>query len=331
MNIYKSFNKSFIIIVGVNPPTEIMHNTFLPAMRGLVTHKLRNLGYSQSKIAALLGITQASVSMYLNHNIIIYKEKLRTIGISDLDSDRYVGMLSEDVIRGHVEGIYTLLSIWRNILSSGLICSVHKKLDSIVEDCDVCMRLYNSIENNFEKAEVLREVERAAKIVEDSHRFQHIMPEVSVNIVMAIQNAQTEDDVAAFPGRIIKVHGQAKHILPAEFGVSRHTARMLLTATQYNSELRAAINIKYDKKIKDILSNMELNIIDISSNKYKVNLKGDVVVTAFKISLAANQNLLFNVVVDTGGKGLEPITYIFGKNATETAEIVLSIANNYTK
>ena len=331
MNIYKSFNKPFIIIVGVNPPTEILHNTFLPAMRGLITYKFKNLGYSQSRIASLLGITQASVSIYLNHDITIYKEKLRTIGISDLDIDQYTGMLSEDVIRGQVEGIYTLLYIWRNILSSGLLCPIHKKLDSIVENCDVCMKLYVSIENNFEKTEVLREVERAAKIVEGSQRFQYIMPEVSVNIVMAIQNAETEDDVAAFPGRIIKVHSQAKHILPAEFGVSRHTARMLLTAIHHNPELRAAINIKYDKKIRDTLSNMKLNIIDISSNKHKVNLKGDIVVTAFKISLAANPDLLFNVVVDTGGEGLEPITYVFGKNATETAEIVLNIANNYTK
>lgn len=315
----------------MNPPDEILLKTFLPAIRGSVTLNLRDHGHSQSRIASLLGITQASVSMYLNHDKIFYQKKMRSLGITDNDSDRYVEMLSEDVIRGQVESIYTVLSIWRNILASGLLCPIHKKIASIVEDCDVCMRFYSSVEHNFQKTEVLREVERAAKILESSQYFQYIMPEVSINIAMAVQNAKTEADIAAFPGRIIKVHSQAKHFFPAEFGVSRHTARMLLITIQNNPELKAAINIKYDKKINEILLKMNLNIINISSNKHDTYLEGDMVVAAFKMKLASNKQNYFNTVVDSGGKGLEPITYLFGKNATEAAEIVLEIANNYAK
>jgi predicted transcriptional regulator len=43
----------------------MMVESFLPAMRMLVTRRLREEGFSQGKIASLLGLTQASVSLYL--------------------------------------------------------------------------------------------------------------------------------------------------------------------------------------------------------------------------------------------------------------------------
>ncbi|MFQ6135430.1 MAG: thiamine-phosphate synthase family protein [Nitrososphaerales archaeon] len=315
----------------MHPPAELMTKHLLPALRGLVTHTLREKGYSQSRIAGLLGITQASVSLYLARKSSFYREKIRIIGVEDSDTDRYVETLFEDLIRGRVEAIYTLSSIWRNLLASGLLCPTHKKEASILEDCDVCMRLYSPIQADLQKTEVPREVERAAKMVEDSSLFQYVMPEVSVNIVMAVQGGETEADVAAFPGRMVKIHGRAKHMLPAEFGASRHMARMLLIAMRHNPELRAAINIKYDGKVADILSGMNLSVAHISSEDHEMSLEGDVVVSAFKTKLNSSGMTVLHVVTDEGGEGLEPITYIFGRNATEAAQRALKIAKRYVK
>lgn len=313
----------------MHPPAELMTKHLLPALRGLVTHKLREIDHSQSKIAAMLGITQASVSLYLTQDPSFYRKKMREIGVEDSNTDRYVEMLFEDLIRGRVEAIYTISSIWRNLLASGLLCPTHKKEASILEDCDVCMRLYGPVQTDLQKDEVLREVKRAARIVEESLHFQYVMPEVSVNIVMAVQDGKTEADVAAFPGRIVKIHGRAKHISSAEFNASRHMARMLLTAMQRNPELRAAINIKYDDKVEDILSSMNLSFTRISSEDHRASLEGDVIVSAFKAKLNSSKVTIPPLVVDEGGEGLEPITYIFGRNATEAAQRALEIAKRY--
>ena len=118
-------------------------------------------------------------------------------------------------------------------------------------------------------------------------------------------------------------------MLPAEFGASRHMARVLLTAMKHNPELRAAVNIKFDDKIADILSSMYLNVIHISRRDHEVSLEGDVVVSAFKTKLNSGGILVPQVVTDEGGEGLEPITYIFGRNATEAVRRTLAIAKKY--
>jgi predicted fused transcriptional regulator/phosphomethylpyrimidine kinase/predicted transcriptional regulator len=305
-----------------------MVKTFLPSIRGLISHKLHTIGYSQSKIAFLLGVTQASVSMYLEKDSSIFRTKITDLGIREFDLNSYEKMLTEDITRGRIKALYTLSSIWRNILSKGIICSVHKKESSIFEDCDVCMQLYGSSQINHERSEVIREIERAAEIIEDSNNFHLVMPEVSSNIVMAIQHGKTEADVAAFPGRMVKIHGSVKHRYPAEFGASQHMSRMLLAAIQHNNEFLAAINIKYDSNIGDFLSRMNRLIIFISSKEQKTGKKGDLIVSAFKLKLNSSKLNISNYYVAEGSEGLEPITYIFGRNAIEVTKMALEIADN---
>jgi predicted fused transcriptional regulator/phosphomethylpyrimidine kinase/predicted transcriptional regulator len=312
------------------PPAELMTKYFLPALRGLITHTLSEKDFSQNKIASMLGITQASVSLYLANEPSFYRQKMQMIGINDSDVDHYVEMIFEDLLRGRVEAIYTISSIWRTILVNGVLCPTHKREASILEDCDVCMRLYSPIEGDLQKYEVIREVERATKMVEDSNLFQHIMPEVSVNIVEALKDGKTEADVAGFPGRIVKIHGRAKHTQPAEFNASRHMARMLLANMKINTNFKASMNIKYDDKVKEILSTMNLDYLLIPSEDLKPSLEGDAAVSAFKTKLSYDVGGAQILVVE-GGKGLEPITYIFGKNATEVTELALEIAEKYVK
>jgi predicted fused transcriptional regulator/phosphomethylpyrimidine kinase/predicted transcriptional regulator len=314
----------------MHPPSEIMVKHLLPALRGLVTHNLDQKGYSQSRIASLLGVTQASVSLYLTRKPSAYLEKTRELGVPNADTERYVEMLSEDVIRNHVEAIYTLSSLWRNLLATGALCTIHRQESVIVEECDVCMQLYSPVQTDVTKTQVLREVERTAKMVEDSPFFPLVMPEVSVNIVMATPKASTEMDVAALPGRMVKIHGRAGHMLPAEFGVSRHMARMLLTAMRNNPAIRAALNIRYDRRVDRILlQDLQLKVIRIVREDHQSSLEGDAVVSAFKAKLNDSNAESVQVIVDEGGEGLEPNTYIFAGDATEAAQIALEIAKHY--
>jgi predicted fused transcriptional regulator/phosphomethylpyrimidine kinase/predicted transcriptional regulator len=315
----------------MNPPSEIMTRHLLPALRGLVAHNLSRKGYSQSRIATFLGVTQASVSFYLADPSATYFLKIKTLGLLDADTERYVETLSEDVIRGRVEAIYTISSLWKNLLATGTMCPLHRRESEILEDCDVCMRLYGSTKAGVERSRILHEVERAAKTVEGSLLFPAVMPEVSVNIVMAAPGALSEMDIAALPGRMVKIRGRADHMLPAEFGVSRHMARMLLTAMQWNPLLRAAVNIRYDHRVGDILLDMGLSPIRISKKDHVTALEGDQVVSAFATKINSGTASDAQIVVDEGGEGLEPNTYVFGGNATKAVLLALEIARRYVE
>src|SRR5208283_1112601 len=107
----------------MQPPCEIMVNDFLPNMRGLVSHELHEKGESQRRIALLLGITQARVSYYLGKRRTQFSSELATkFGISQSDIANYSKLLAEDATRSQTDGIFTLYSIWKNLLFTGMIC-----------------------------------------------------------------------------------------------------------------------------------------------------------------------------------------------------------------
>jgi len=64
----------------VRPPEEMLHEVLLPNLRGVLAHRLRSLGYSQSKIAKILNVTQPSVSGYLSAKESRFVEDLLKLG-----------------------------------------------------------------------------------------------------------------------------------------------------------------------------------------------------------------------------------------------------------
>ncbi len=73
----------------------MMVDSFLPAMREAVAKRLSEEGLSQGKIAGLLGVTQASVSLYLKSGGTVelsscadWRSRRRTAGSTPRSSQR---------------------------------------------------------------------------------------------------------------------------------------------------------------------------------------------------------------------------------------------------
>ena len=94
---------------------------------------------------------------------------------------------------------------------------------------------------------VLRELNEAVSILEDSPDFSKLIPEVGCNIGMAIPEACNYKDIAAVEGRIVRHRERAVPVGCVIFGASRHVARIILASLCYNPKIRAAINVKYSK------------------------------------------------------------------------------------
>jgi XRE family transcriptional regulator, thiamine biosynthesis regulator len=328
-----------------------MVDYFLPNIRGAVAHELAERGHSQRKIALELGITQARVSHYLSSKKNSYYTNLtKNFGTRQSELEGFARILSDDMVRSQVEGIFTLYSIWKNMLFNGDVCAIHQKRYSISKECSVCMDLQKpqhepseALSSKDENYVILRNLSEAVKLIESSPSFPLIMPEVSVNIAMCKSNPKSKRDVAAIPGRISKIHGRAKAFVLPEFGSSNHMSNVLLLFNARASYLRAVINLRYDEFVDQILSAMKLPKI-VAKEKTKSQRKyltssdnllspDDVVLQRLSgISLPeklVEDNLCF-AIVDCGSAGVEPITYLFGPKATEISQLAIKIGNSYS-
>jgi len=99
----------------------------------------------------------------------------------------------------------------------------------------------------MERYPVLQELKRAIRVLKES-QIGHLIPEVSSNLGYALPFAEGIRDVAAFPGRIIRVGETIAVLGDPEFGVSQHVARITLTVMKWNPEYRSAMNIRYSKE-----------------------------------------------------------------------------------
>ncbi len=321
----------------MQPPCEIMVNDFLPNMRGLVSHELHEKGESQRRIAILLGITQARVSYYLGKRKTQFSSELATkFGISQSDITNYSKLLAEDATRSQNDGIFTLYSIWKNLLFTGMICAAHQKESNVSSDCSVCMEIFKPSRENMkfsdqesEDLQIIHEISQAISAIESSVYFPIIMPEVSVNIAMSRSNPKTTRDVAAIPGRINRIHGRAKAFVLPEFGSSNHMSKVLLLANSKDPSFRSVLNIKYDESIGKALDELGLPKRFTSTGKGPSGVLGGktttgddaVLLRLSQVNLAHGEEVSTIAIIDRGSEGVEPMTYLIGKKATDLAKL----------
>ncbi|HEC88172.1 MAG TPA: hypothetical protein ENI52_02525 [Thermoplasmata archaeon] len=97
-----------------------------------------------------------------------------------------------------------------------------------------------------EKDLVLGNIVRAIRMLEKSHSFAYLIPEVRTNLVYALLNAKSKEDVAGIDGRITVVNGFPKASGFLKFGTSSHMARFIIEIMKVNPEMRVGINFIYN-------------------------------------------------------------------------------------
>ncbi|RLF15431.1 MAG: bifunctional hydroxymethylpyrimidine kinase/phosphomethylpyrimidine kinase [Thermoprotei archaeon] len=98
------------------------------------------------------------------------------------------------------------------------------------------------------RLEALDDLRRALRIMEDSPELALLMPEVRMNLAVAIPGAEGVHDVCAVEGRITEVAGKLRAVGCPSFGASSHMARLLLEVIKRYPQLKAALNVKFSPK-----------------------------------------------------------------------------------
>jgi len=308
----------------MQPPDELMSQAFLPSMRQLVAVQLHSRGLSQNKISSLLGITQASVSMYLSTNAKKSYQSLSDLSVQEAEADLYAAQLAAAVTESPSAGVTALYSVWTSLLGRGSVCPAHRAQYPSLSDCDLCIKEYGL---RGARSETIGEVSDAVRLLEESPKFVDVMPEVSVNIACAMADASTSAGVVAIPGRIVKVKGRAKAMLPPEAGASAHMAHVLLLVKARSPDFRACVNLKYDRKMAQLLQKEGLKAVSLAN--YPQGGVADPTVAALERKLQTTRGR-FDAVVDEGGGGIEPNLYLFSTGAREVARLALRLAWAYS-
>lgn len=311
----------------MNPPCELTVRSLLPALRTLVAKELaESYGWTQTRIARRLGVTQAAVSGYLAQDADAMTpppfsiEELKSISKS-LTSEIATKRLT------HVDLVNNICEICLSLRRGGAICHAHKiKITELDEErCTICMQLHMSLADISDIRRVtLGDLRAAVSLLESSSEFAELVPEVYSNIVMGIKDAKGIADVAGIPGRMVKIRGKVKALMDPEFGVSSHLAKLLLTVMNVNPKFRSAINVKYDDCVLDAIQKLNLNYVVL---KRRQNHKGNEdELLNFAESVVNKNGNWVDAIIDEGGFAIEPNAYFFEENATKLADRIIRIS-----
>jgi len=130
-----------------------------------------------------------------------------------------------------------------------------------------------------------------------------LLPEVKINIAAAIDKAESSDDVAAFLNGLIVVDGKVTSNNGIRFGKSKHLSCLLLY-------LKDVINVK-----------AIMNIAFINDIK-KTSLNFDYLSKDFKLK---DNKKYPDILLHKGDFGIEPCSYIVGKNAVNVVNKVIKL------
>ena len=186
---------------------------------------------------------------------------------------------------------------------------------------------------NQEAAErVMGNLVLALEMLENTREFACLMPEVRVNLVYALPEARTPDEVAGVDGRITVVRGFPAAAGIPRWGVSDHMARLIIEVRKYDASFNAGINFKCDNEIIEVVKAYcagrgllfgaidrtgepaEAADVDGSSAPWKVK------------EVVANFGGVPRLFYEGSGWGKEPLFYALGGTATEVAAIAIEIA-----
>lgn len=146
-----------------------------------------------------------------------------------------------------------------------------------------------------------------------------LVPAVQMNIGYALKDAKTEDDVAAFPGRI-SVH-EKKVYFKGEpcFGASSHIARLILNMMKKYPFIRSCANIKYNEQIikRAKIKHMHIIYFDRKTEPDDIKQREGKSLEFLMNNVLPNIDTPPDIIYDTGDMGKEPMIRLFGKNPIE--------------
>ena len=293
---------------------EVVVDEFLPTVRAMLAEDLRERGFTQREVADALGISQSAVSKYAHGDVARHDRIVGDERVQDL-----VDRVGEGLAAGDMSPVAALVEIEvliRQLEEGDLLAELHEEAMPALADADVEFAVHDPDSGLRERERVLGSVRRGLRTLTNASGFAALIPNVGANVAECLDDAATIDDVAAVPGRLVDVKGQAMVPGEPEFGVSEHVATVLLAAREAGADVRGAVNVRYEPATVAALGEAHPTVEFDPEKPVR-----DAVEAAIRDSAAATDGELL-VLYQTGAVGVEPIVYVLAATAPDAARAV---------
>jgi len=156
-----------------------------------------------------------------------------------------------------------------------------------------------------------------------------LIPEVMSNLGYAVPYPEGPQDVAAFPGRLVK--SPQGLLIPASpaFGASRHIATVILAAMETHPKLRSAMNLRYFPEIEELAPLLAFKVaaFDRAQEPPEVKAREGGTLTWGVASVLKPGETPPDVIYDQGEWGKEPMLRLLGETPLAVAEKALALKN----
>jgi hydroxymethylpyrimidine kinase/phosphomethylpyrimidine kinase len=180
----------------------------------------------------------------------------------------------------------------------------------------------------MERYRVIQELKRAVEVLKEE-KIGHLIPEVSSNLGYALPQAEGIGDVAAFPGRIMRLKDSVATHGDPEFGASQHIANIVLTVMKFEPEYCSAVNIRHSRETVAQLrkSGFLVGHFDRRLEPKRVKEKEGSSLEWGVKEVLKKMKRVPDFIYDEGDVGKEPMIRVLGKNPMEVVQKVLKVAS----
>lgn len=171
-----------------------------------------------------------------------------------------------------------------------------------------------------DKLLVINQIKEIYNYISQFKEVSDLIPEVRMNISGSIFNPSKNEDVAGIEGRITVIDDFPKASGEIKFGVSDHTARLILAAKKFDKSINFVMNLKYTPSlIKLIQENTDLEVKEFLRETQPPEIKEKEFSTMqWLIEKSVNKTgKIPDIIWDKGSIGKEPMIRLFGKDSND--------------
>jgi len=159
----------------------------------------------------------------------------------------------------------------------------------------------------------------------------HLMPEVQSNLGYALPFAETYADVAAFPGRLVRLGEKIMAVSTPRFGASRHIAAIILSAMRRDPAFRSAMNIRFSEaRIRQCQAlGWEVRSFDRAHEPKHIKEREGGTLEWGTEAVLSQAPEIPDVIYDRGEIGKEPMIRVLGRTPEEVVDKVIQLAKKH--
>jgi hydroxymethylpyrimidine kinase / phosphomethylpyrimidine kinase / thiamine-phosphate diphosphorylase len=185
---------------------------------------------------------------------------------------------------------------------------------------------YASISREIARTNVIEELNFALERLKRL-KIGHLIPEVQSNLAYAIPFAESVQDIASFPGRIVRLVNTVSTLSTAAFGASRQIHHLVLAAMDYDPERRSCMTIAYSPTLVSRIRSLGHSVAEFDRNRTPLDLQQEEGSTlAWGVQDVMEElGRVPDAIFDRGAVGKVPLIRVFGKDPASIVDLVAKL------